>query len=191
MTPTQCPLCGAQSLVPHEGTYKLYPPDNIPGGPLIVPAAQWEACTACGEEILPAALLAELEALRIERLGYLRPDQIRAVRERAGLTQTEMAVFVGVGEKTYCRWEAGRSLQNLSSDNLIRLADRVPEVFAQLTAQRDPGRQAVIDAYLDGLAVDKGGSDLAMAAHGAELDAALAAQLRERLQVLAAQRSEP
>lgn len=191
MTPTRCPLCGAQSLVAHEGTYKLYPPDNIPGGPLIVPAAQWEACTACGEEILPAVLLAELEARRIERLGYLRPDQIRAVRERAGLTQTEMAVFVGVGEKTYCRWEAGRSLQNLSSDNLIRLADRVPEVFAQLAAQRDPGRQAVIDAYLDGLAADKGGSDLAMAAHGAELDAALAAQLRERLQVLAAQRSEP
>ncbi|MBK8164459.1 MAG: type II toxin-antitoxin system MqsA family antitoxin [bacterium] len=191
MTPTQCPLCGAQSLVPHEGTYKMYPPQNIPGGPLTVPAAQWETCTACGEEILPAALLAELETLRIERLGYLRPDQIRAVRERAGLTQTEMAVFVGVGEKTYCRWEAGRSLQNLSSDNLIRLADRVPEVFAQLTAQRDPGRQAVIDAYLDGLAADKGGSDLAMAAHGAELDATLAAQLRERLQALASQRSEP
>lgn len=191
MTPTRCPLCGSQSLVPHEGTYKLYPPDNIPGGPLTVAGAQWEACTSCGEEILPATLLAELETRRIERLGYLRPDQIRAVRERAGLTQTEMAVFVGVGEKTYCRWEAGRSLQNLSSDNLIRLADRVPEVFAQLAAQRDPGRQAVVDAYLDGLAADKAGNDLAMAAHGAELDVTLAAQLRERLQALAAQRSRP
>jgi putative zinc finger/helix-turn-helix YgiT family protein len=191
MTATRCPLCGAQALVPHEGTYKMYPPDNIPGGPLTVPGAQWEACTACGEEILPATLLAELEAQRVERLGYLRPDQIRAVRERAGLTQTEMAAFVGVGEKTYCRWEAGRSLQNLSSDNLIRLADRVPEVFAQLAAQRDPGRQVVIDDYLESLADDKGDNDLAMAAHGAELDVALAAQLRERLQALASQRSRP
>lgn len=191
MTATRCPLCDAQSLVPHEGTYKMYPPANIPGGPLTVAGAQWEACTSCGEEILPAALLAQLEDLRIERLGYLHPDQIRAVRERAGLTQTEMALFVGVGEKTYCRWEAGRSLQNLSSDNLIRLADRVPEVFAQLAAQRDPDRQAVIDAYLEGLADDKGGSDLALAAHGAELDVTLAGQLRERLRALASQRSQP
>ena len=40
-------------------------------------------------------------------------------------------------------------------------------------------------------AADKRGNDLAMAAHGSELDVTLAAQLRERLQALAAQRSRP
>ncbi|MBK7190582.1 MAG: type II toxin-antitoxin system MqsA family antitoxin [bacterium] len=185
MTEPQCPLCGAPALIHHEGQYKMYPPPNIPGGPFTVANAKWEACAACNEEILPAALLAELEAQRIERLGYLRPDEIRAVRERAGLTQTEMALFVGVGEKTYCRWEAGRSLQNLSSDNLIRLADRVPEAFAQLSVQRDPQRQAVIDDYLAGLGNQEGCSELALAAHGAELDVTLADALRLRLRILA------
>ena len=190
MTPTRCPLCGAPALVHHEGQYKMYPPPNVPGGPFTVAGSAWDACTACGEEILPAALIAELEALRIERLGYLRPDEIRAVRERAGLTQTEMALFVGVGEKTYCRWEGGRSLQNLSSDNLIRLADRVPEVFAQLAAQRDPQRQATIDAYLEGLGDHEGRNDLALAAHGAELDVTLAEELRRRLRALSSKGSE-
>ena len=53
-----------QPLPPHEGTNKLYPPDDIPGSPLSLAGAQWEACTSCGEEILPATLLAELEAQR-------------------------------------------------------------------------------------------------------------------------------
>jgi putative zinc finger/helix-turn-helix YgiT family protein len=185
MTTNPCPLCGAKALTHHEGEYTMYPPDNVPGGPMKVANATWDACDSCGEEILPASLLAALETVRLERLGYLRPDEIRAVRERAGLTQTEMARFVGVGEKTYCRWEAGGSLQNRSSDNLIRLADQVPEAFAQLAAQRDPQRQALIDAYLARLDELKGQNDLAMAAHGAELDVALAEELRRRLRELA------
>lgn len=96
-----------------------------------------------------------------------------------------MALFVGAGEKTYCRWEAGRSLQNRTSDNLIRLADQFPELFAQLEAQRDVHRRERVDAYLASLGELKGQSDLAMAAHGIELDAALAAELRQRLRAIA------
>lgn len=182
-----CPLCGARALVHRQGEYVMYPPPEVPGGPLKVPDATWEACEACQEEILPDTLTAALEALRVERLGYLRPDEIRAVRERAGLTQTRMAQFVGAGAKTYCRWEAGRSLQNRSSDNLIRLADQFPELFAQLEAGRDPRRLERIDAYLAGLAQGKGDNahGLAMAAHGHDLDASLAAELRRRLRALA------
>lgn len=160
MTEPQCPLCGAPALIHHEGQYKMYPPPNIPGGPFTVANAKWEACAACNEEILPAALLADLEAQRIERLGYLRPDEIRAVRERAGLTQTEMALFVGVGEKTYCQWEAGPFVAGTcrattSSASPTACPKRLPE----LAVQRDPQRQAVIDAYLAGLGDRKGAAN--------------------------------
>jgi putative zinc finger/helix-turn-helix YgiT family protein len=187
MTST-CPICGAAALERHEGEYRMEPPPNIPGGTLVVPSSTWEECGACHEQVLPPALTDALDGIRYDRLGLLRPEEIRAVRERAGLSQVEMAIFVGTGEKTYSRWESGRSLQNRSSDNLIRLADRFPALFAQLEAQRDPDRQQKIEDYLDGLCGMKGDSALAMAAHGAEIDATLAETLRERLRLLAAQR---
>jgi transcriptional regulator with XRE-family HTH domain len=50
----------------------------------------------------------------------LIPDEIKAIRERAGLSQKEMGERLGVGEKTYIRWENGHSIQNKSIDNMIR-----------------------------------------------------------------------
>ena len=130
----RCPNCGAESLETRQGEYRFTPPANIPGGEIIVPVAEWQQCTSCDEQILGPELEAGLEDHRYKRLGLLRPEEIKRVRQRAGLTQTDMAQFVGVGEKTYTRWECGRSLQNRSSDNLIRLANRYPELFIQLEA---------------------------------------------------------
>lgn len=183
-----CPLCGKAELQTRTGDYSFDPPPGIPGGPMRVEDATWEVCPACGETILPPELGNELENIRYDRLGLLRPEAIRAVRERSGLSQADMAALVGVGDKTYTRWESGRSLQNKSSDNLIRLAADFPEVFAQLEAQRDPRRQQRIADYLDSLADRKGGNELAMAAHGAEIDLALVEELRERLRLLAEKR---
>lgn len=183
-----CPLCGAAAVTQHNGEFRMEPPPNIPGGTLIVPSATWDECDNCHERFLPSDITAALDQLRYDRLGLLRPEEIRAVRARAGLSQTDMALFVGVGEKTYSRWESGRSLQNRSNDNLIRIADQFPSLFSQLEAQRDPDRQEKIADYLHSLSTMKGESALAMAAHGAELDSALAEELRERLRILAARK---
>lgn len=179
--PAICPICGVESLEARRGDFRFDPPANMPGGQIVVPDTEWEECASCGEQILGAHLEAALEDQRYMRLGLLRPEGIKEVRKRAGLTQTEMAQFVGVGEKTYTRWESGRSLQNRSNDNLIRLADEHPELFLQLEAQRDPGRQKLIFDYLQGLQQHKGTNRYAMAAHGGELDPSLGKVLRERL----------
>ena len=133
-----CPICGAESLERRQGEFRFFPPANIPGGDIVVPEAEWEECASCGEQILGLELEAALEDQRRRRLCLLPPGEIQEVRRRAGLTQIEMAQFVGVGEKTYARWESGRSIQNRSSDNLIRLADRHPGLFVQMEAQRNP-----------------------------------------------------
>ncbi len=39
----------------------------------------------------------------------MRPNEIKALRERLGLTQARMAQRVGVTEGTICRWECGES----------------------------------------------------------------------------------
>ncbi len=115
-----CVSCGS-TLQERHGTYRFEPPANIPGGTMVIPDATWLECENCGQQMLPAELEERLERLSIQRQGLLSAAQIKAVRQKLGLTQTEMAERLGVGEKTYARWESGRSIQNKSSDNLIRL----------------------------------------------------------------------
>jgi hypothetical protein len=48
----------------------------------------------------------------------------------------------------------------------------------------------MIDAYLEGLGDHEGRNDLALAAHGTELDVTLAEELRRRLRALSSKGSE-
>jgi putative zinc finger/helix-turn-helix YgiT family protein len=178
---TECPVCGKVALEKRQGEFRFTPPPEIPGGEMVIPDATWEECSACGEQMLPPALGDALLVERYRRLGLLSPGEIAEIRDRAGLSQVEMAGFLGVGEKTYARWESGHSIHNMSSDNLIRLVAQGPELFPRLKAQRDPGRQSVIAEYIHSLPQLKGSNRLALAAHGGELDPAIAETLRKRL----------
>jgi transcriptional regulator with XRE-family HTH domain len=92
-----------------------------------------------------------------------------------------MASLLGVGEKTYTRWESGRSLHNKSSDLLIRLADRYAEMFAAVEAERQPGRDSVVQDYIARITTLKAGDGGAVAAHGADLSTLDAQSIRVRL----------
>lgn len=47
--------------------------------------------------------------------------KIEAARKRMGLSQTELAQRVGVGQTAVCRWESGKSQPSLA--NLLRLSN--------------------------------------------------------------------
>jgi len=184
----ECPSCGKHAMEPRTGEFRFDPPPNIPGGTMVIQGAAWEECLQCGEQLLPPELNNALDAEQYKRIGLLGPDKIKDARQRAGLTQAEMSQFLGVGEKTYTRWESGRSIHNKSSDNLIRLADRYPELFVQMEAQRDPNRENLIAEYFRGLDKPWELNTYAMAAHGAELDPAMTGLLLERLRLIAENR---
>ena len=99
-----------------------------------------------------------------------------------------MAELLGVGKKTYTRWEAGRSIQNKSSDNLIRLADRHPEQFLELEAQRDPERGETIRGWFEEVQRRKSIDSYGMAAHGGKLDPGTCEMLRDQLRKIAQRR---
>lgn len=40
----QCPLCGNRPLEHKHGEYRFEPPQNIPGGTMIIADATWDAC---------------------------------------------------------------------------------------------------------------------------------------------------
>lgn len=179
--PKTCPICGKKSLSAKTGEYHFVPPENIPGGEIVISNTSWDECEICGEKILSSDLDIKLEKERYKRLGLLTPEEIINVRKRAGLSQNEIAKILGVGEKTYTRWESGQSLQNKSSDNLIRLVDMNADLFVQLEAERSPERNEQIKEYVNSLQNLKGKNESAVAAHGGELDTTTVRALRDRL----------
>lgn len=164
-----CPLCGETALVEKRGEFRFEPPPNIPGGSIVVPDAVWRQCESCGERIIPHELDQALDRERYRRLGLLYPEQIRQVRAKTGLSAVDMSHLLGVGEKTYTRWENGRSLQTKASDTLIRLIDQHAELFVLVDAERNPNRQVMIADYVRDLERLKADNPYAMAAHGGDL----------------------
>lgn len=167
---TACPACGHNCLEAKRGKFVFEVPPDIPGGPISVPDAEWAECSSCGETTLSYELFNALNAERSRRLGLLSAEEIKTIRKNLGLTQSQMAGLLGVGEKTYTRWESGKSVQNKSSDNLIRMAQQHPDLLVSLDAQRQPDRKSLISAYFMTLKSQDGANAKAMAALGGKVE---------------------
>lgn len=51
-------------------------------------------------------------------MGY---EELRKLRERAGLTQQEAAAFLGIGYRTYQRWETGLNKRPINAVYIDKL----------------------------------------------------------------------
>jgi putative zinc finger/helix-turn-helix YgiT family protein len=59
--------------------------------------------------------------------GYLTDEDIKRIRGKLGLTQKAMAEKLGVGLKTFARYENLSVRQGKAMDNLLRILDEYPE----------------------------------------------------------------
>lgn len=66
-----------------------------------------------------------------ELKGLLLPEQIKKIRLKFGVTQTEFAKILGLGDKTITRYENG-SLQDMAQNNLIKSVSKEPLYFLEL-----------------------------------------------------------
>lgn len=161
-----CVNCGKAALKENNGTFSFKLPRNYGEGSIDIADSLWLECQECGERILPPKLQEKLDKHRYRLLELLTPKEICEIRKSKGLTQQKIALILGVGEKTYTRWENGRSLQNKSSDTLIRLFAMNSDSFIEIRAQRRPDRNIKIGTYLKSIGQIKGESRLGLAAHG-------------------------
>lgn len=183
-----CPMCGSQSLRIVHDDYKYEWPD---GTQHVFRDATWETCDACEEVLIPPELGERIEKQRYINEELLSPQEIKAIREKLHLTQMEMAEFIGIGAKTYTRWETGASIQNKSSDTLIRLADAHPELFLETEARRRKrDRMTVLSDWFQSLLKNKSQNVAAVYAHGERPSSEKAKAIRRGLQRLIDQRSE-
>ncbi len=91
-----------------------------------------------GEIYLNGTVLEELDRIKARHMGILLPAEIRALRERLGMTQKEMGDLLGVAEKSYSRWENGRERLSHSLNKMIAALWEGRLTVADLQASRQP-----------------------------------------------------
>jgi len=120
-----CPRCGA-SMAPRRSMLKM----PVNGEEVSVPYAPHLRCPSCDEVVIGLSdsrrLQEEAIAIYRKRHGLLSADQIRAIRERFALTQSDLARLLHLGANTISRWESGRNVQTEAMEMLLRLLRDVP-----------------------------------------------------------------
>lgn len=83
-------------------------------------------CMECGESVTVDSILNEnmknvYNAYK-KKKGLLTSEEIKAIRKKRGLSQTDVARLIGCGEKTITRYESGY-IQDDAFDRFLRLID--------------------------------------------------------------------
>lgn len=107
-------------------------------GKKIVITAQKAKCPCCGDYLVnddatDANLQAAYNTFRREE-KLLFPDEIKAIRQKYGITQVGFSRILGFGDKTISRYENG-ALQDIAPNNLILLMKK-QENFITLWEKR-------------------------------------------------------
>lgn len=83
-----------------------------------------------------------IEATKARHLGLLTPPEIKALRQRLGMTQAEICGLLQIGQKTWTRWETGRERPSRAM-NVLLCALRDGQIgipwLRTLARQRQPG----------------------------------------------------
>lgn len=96
-------------------------------------------CDACGVEMtLPEQTRdnkRRMVAFKKEVDGLLTGAEVKALRDRLGLKQSEAAKVFGGGVVAFSKYESDDVTQSDAMDKLMRLADRYTEVYGALRAE--------------------------------------------------------
>ena len=69
--------------------------------------------------------------LKASRVFQFKPADIRAVRAKLGVSQTEFALMIGVSVSTLQNWEQGRRQPEGPARALLKVAAENPEAVAE------------------------------------------------------------
>lgn len=129
-----CAICGTGKGKKIRAAYRT----NYAGQPVSLPSVERYRCDHCGEEFFDPkqSHLADTQVKNAVRQmqGLLPPEKIVAIREKLGLTQTQLEFLFDKGQKVVTRWESGRVVQPREADVLLRLLDRNPNMLEVLYA---------------------------------------------------------
>ena len=145
-----CPICDREVESVVRVVSETYP---VKGEDITIDA-HVRFCVHCGEEmwdeVLDAQNLLDAFAAYRRKHNLLQPAEIRATREKYGLSQTAFARVLGFGDKTITRYENG-SIADAAQNNLIYLAQEPRNFKTLLGKNKDRISQADYDAAASAL----------------------------------------
>ncbi len=98
--------------------------------PIIIHGVWVERCDHCGETVFPGDTTRFIESVVADQTEQLTPSELERIREDLGVQrQDEMSEILGLGAKTYHKWESGAQFPTRSMSYYIRLLAEFPEAF--------------------------------------------------------------
>jgi HTH-type transcriptional regulator / antitoxin MqsA len=148
-----CPCCqqGHFALVQIDHTERVAD-DN----PITVPGVWVERCDHCGEIVFPGETTRFIESAVAEQTEQLTAGELERIREDLGVdTQDEMSEILGLGLKTFHKWESGRQFPTRSMSHYLRVLAEFPDAFEWLCrrAWRQKNRLAEPESVTDWRAI--------------------------------------
>jgi len=132
---TLCPLCGEGHITPRtESTVTEYrgQESNV--------TLQYAECDVCGSEVVGDAegRANKRAVLHFRKTvdGLLTGEEIRAIRDKYRLTQTQAAQLFGGGPVAFSKYENDDVAHSDAMDNLLRLVRRSEEAFWELVEEK-------------------------------------------------------
>lgn len=128
-----CPTCA--EMMEERRSELTYP---VNGQKVRVADASHLRCPACDEVVLRSGEVRELRRQAFElyrhQYGLLAATEIRTIRERFALTQSNFAKILRLGSNTVSRWESEQKVQTAALDSLLRLIRDLPGSLEYLRA---------------------------------------------------------
>jgi len=135
-----CPVC-------QQGRFALVQIDHIEEvleqDPITFRGVWVDRCENCGEIVFPSETTQFLESVVAEQSEHLDQRELERVREDLGVPhQDQMSEILGLGTKTYHKWEGGAQFPTRSMCYYIRVVAEFPQAFDWLRrrAWRDKNR---------------------------------------------------
>ncbi len=128
-TANLCPACDAGQFREQRIDYTVTASGGVK---VVVPNLLVEVCDHCDEILLSVDAAAAVDAAIAEQTEQLTPRELERIREDLGVDQTEMSEILGLGGKTYHRWEKGNQVPSRSMGYYLRALAEFPEAFAWL-----------------------------------------------------------
>jgi putative zinc finger/helix-turn-helix YgiT family protein len=122
-----CPACdsGRLRLVQIDHTEEVAS-DN----PVEIRGIWVDRCDHCGEIVFPADTTRFIESVVAEQTEQLDPRELEMIREDLGIRrQDEMSEILGLGAKTFHKWESGAQFPTRSMCYYIRVLAEFPDAL--------------------------------------------------------------
>ncbi len=123
---TPCPFCAKGILALRQLDFRVETPEEPS---FTVPDVWVDECSDCHEKVFPPESSRYIEQTIAEESEQLTPAELCAIRNALGVDQTEMSDILGLGGRTYHRWEKGTQYPSRSMGYYIRTISQFAEAF--------------------------------------------------------------